>query len=58
MLSKAPYFQQGYNPKFAKSDIAFYICFIDLYSWLSRCSTARGSSSGLFLVGPTKVKAC
>ena len=26
-------------------------------SWLSRCSTARGSSSGLSLGGPTKVKA-
>ena len=27
------------------------------YSWLSRCRTARGSSSGLSLGGPTKVKA-
>ena len=27
-------------------------------SWLLRCSTARGSSTGLFLVGPTKVNAC
>ena len=26
-------------------------------SQLSRCSTARGSSTGLSLVGPTKVKA-
>ena len=26
--------------------------------WLLRCSTARRSSNGLFLVGPTKVKAC
>ena len=29
-----------------------------IYSWLSRCSTARGSSTGLLLVGPGKVKAC
>ena len=29
-----------------------------LYSQLSRCSTARGSSTGLSQVGPTKVKAC
>ena len=28
-----------------------------IYSQLSRCSTARGSISGLFLLGPTKVKA-
>ena len=27
----------------------------DMYSWLSRCSEARGSSTGLFLIGPTKV---
>ena len=27
-------------------------------SQLLRCSTARGSSTGLSLVGPTKVKAC
>ena len=26
-------------------------------SWLSRCSTARGSDSGLSLGGPTKIKA-
>ena len=25
---------------------------------LPRCSTAKGSSTGLALVGPTKVKAC
>ena len=29
-----------------------------IHSWLSRCSTARGSSSGISLVGPSKVKAC
>ncbi len=29
-----------------------------IYSWLSRCSTARGSSTRLSLVGTTKVKAC
>ena len=29
----------------------------EIYSRLSRCSTARGSSSRLFKVGPTKVKA-
>ena len=29
-----------------------------MYSRLSRCSTARGSSTGLFCVGPTKFKAC
>ena len=29
-----------------------------IYSQLSRCSTARGSSTGLSLVGPTIVKAC
>ena len=28
-----------------------------IYSQLLRCSTARGSDSGLFLGGPTKVKA-
>ena len=28
-----------------------------MYGWLSRCSTARGSSSGLSQGGPTKVKA-
>ena len=28
------------------------------YSRLLRCSTARGSSTGLFLVGLSKVKAC
>ena len=28
-----------------------------IYGHLSRCSTARGSSSGFSLVGPTKVKA-
>ena len=27
-------------------------------SQLSRCITARGSSTGLVLVGPTKFKAC
>ena len=27
----------------------------DMYSWLSRCSEAKGSSTGLFLIGPTKV---
>ena len=30
----------------------------DLYSWLPRCSTARGSSTRLVTVGPTMVKAC
>ena len=29
-----------------------------MHSQLSRCSTARGYSTGLFCVGPTKVKAC
>ena len=29
-----------------------------MYSQLSRCRTAGGSSTGLFCVGPTKVKAC
>ena len=29
---------------------------INIHSWLLRCSTARGSGSGLFLGGPTKVK--
>ena len=29
----------------------------DIYSQLSRCSTASGSSTGLSLVGPTMVKA-
>ena len=28
-----------------------------IYSQLSRCSTARGSSTGLVCVGPTEVKA-
>ena len=27
----------------------------DIYSWLSRCITARGSSTMLYLVGPTKL---
>ena len=27
----------------------------DMYSCLSRCSEARGSSTGLLLIGPTKV---
>ena len=30
---------------------------LKLYSWLSRCCTARVSSTGLLLEGPTKVKA-
>ena len=29
---------------------------IIMLSWLSRCSTARGSSTGLFLAGPVKVE--
>ena len=29
----------------------------DMYSWLLRCSKARGSSTGLSLVSPTKVNA-
>ena len=28
-----------------------------IYSWLSRHNTARGPSTGLVTVGPTKVKA-
>ena len=28
-----------------------------IHSWLLRCSTTRGPSTGLSLVGPTKVKA-
>ena len=28
---------------------------IVIYSWLSRCSSARGSSNGLYLIGPTKL---
>ena len=28
-----------------------------IYSWLSRCNTARGSCTRLFLVGPATVKA-
>ena len=35
----------------------FYGLYFIIYSWLLRCSTARGSSSGLSLRGPTKVKA-
>ena len=27
-----------------------------IHSWLARCCTARGSSTGLLLVGPTNVK--
>ena len=30
---------------------------LDIYSQLSMCSTARGSSAGLSLVGPIKIKA-
>ena len=33
----------------------FYSLFI--YNWLLRFSTARGSGTGLFIGGPTKVKA-
>ena len=33
------------------------VCLLIIYSWLLRCSTARGSSTRLSLVGPTKVKA-
>ena len=29
----------------------------DIYSWLSSCTTAKGSSTRLFHLGPTKVKA-
>ena len=33
-------------------------CYLSvIYSQLSRCRTSRGSSTGLFYVGPTKVKA-
>ena len=31
---------------------------LDIHSRLLRCSTARGSNTGLSLVGTTKVKAC
>ena len=30
----------------------------EIYSQLFRCSTAKGSNTGLCLKGPTKVKAC
>ena len=30
----------------------------EIYSQLSRCVTARGSSTGFSLVGGTKVKVC
>ena len=33
-------------------------CYLGIYSLLSGCSTARGSSAGLSLVGPTKVNSC
>ena len=29
-----------------------------IYSWLSRCSTAKRTGNGFFLVSSTKVKAC
>ena len=32
--------------------------FINMYSQLSRLSTARGSCTGLVTVGPAKVKVC
>ena len=34
------------------------IVHVIINSWLSSCSTARGSGNGFFPVGPTKVKAC
>ena len=34
------------------------IYFLEMFSRLLRCSIARGSGSGLSLVGSTKVKAC
>ena len=30
---------------------------LEINSWLSRCSTPRGPNTGLFHIGPTKVKA-
>ena len=33
-------------------------CVLNIHSRLSRCSTARGSSTRLSLVVPTKVKVC
>ena len=32
--------------------------YFNIYRWLLRCSTAKGSSTGLVPVGPPKVKAC
>ena len=47
---------------FFSSGRGFYckICQIktEIHIRLSRCFTAKGSSTGLSLVGPTKVKAC
>ena len=37
---------------------SFFGCSYQIFSRFARCDTARGFSTGLFLVGPTKVKAC
>ena len=43
--------------KFHKNMVPKHVRIHYIDSWLSRCSTARGSSTKLFHVGPTKVKA-
>ena len=41
------------------NNLGMPVCtFWPIYIRLSRCGTARGSSTGFSLVGPAKVKAC
>ena len=49
--------EEHYLSKFNKSS-QILNNYHKMYSRLSRSSTARGSNTGLFCVGPTKVKAC
>ena len=63
---KAEYIENRKVENYHKAESAEYIKYnifiwkwgLLIYSWLLRCSTARGSSTGLSLVGPTKDKAC
>ena len=59
-LEKAYYSNQGHARNrlvtlFKKWPSFFHGVIGDIYSWLSRFSTARGSCTGLVTVGPTKV---
>ena len=39
------------------NSIIYHLALGNIYSWLSRHSIARGSSTGLVPVGPAKIKA-